>query len=351
MKRALRLLAATLVALAVAGAATYAYLNSKLSRFAATAFGSGVSTVDIAVGTSPKAVAALLAKHGVVEDADLLYGYLRRERLGPSLRAGEYEFELPLSPIQVIEKLSRGHVKLYRFTIPEGLRVDEILPIIAESDLHPPLSTLRKLASDAAFARKLGVPAPSFEGFLFPDTYSFPRGTTAEQVFEKLVSRALEEISKAPRAAGIDLSTLQVATLASIVEKETGAPEERPRIACVFHNRLRQGIKLQTDPTVLYAKMLTTGAFSKNITKRDLEAEHPYNTYAVKGLPPGPIASAGAAAIHAALNPLSCNDLFFVSKNDGTHVFCPDLKCHEANVEKWQRAFFRKRDARPSSPP
>ena len=132
---------------------------------------------------------------------------------------------------------------------------------------------------------------------------------------------------------------LQGITLASIVEKETGArePEARPHISCVFHNRLRLKMRLQTDPTVLYAKYLLTGQFSKNITRADLQAEHPYNTYTSKGLPPGPIASPGAAAIQAALNPIDCNDLFFVSRNDGTSIFCPDLGCHEKNVDRYQR--------------
>ena len=139
------------------------------------------------------------------------------------------------------------------------------------------------------------------------------------------------------------LDTLAAVTLASIVEKETGAAGERPRIACVFHNRLRRGMKLQTDPTVLYAKLLRTGAFSKNITRADLVAPHPYNTYTSFGLPPGPIASPGAAALKATLDPPDCDDLYFVSRNDGTSVFCPDLTCHNAAVLKWQVEYHQKR--------
>jgi UPF0755 protein len=140
----------------------------------------------------------------------------------------------------------------------------------------------------------------------------------------------------------VKLTQLQAMTLASIVEKETAAPEERPRISCVFHNRLRLGMKLQTDPTVLYAMMLIRGRFVKNITSRDLQTRNPYNTYTVTGLPPGPIASPGAAAIQAALDPIDCHDLYFVSRNNGSHVFCPDLKCHEAAVHHWQVEFFRR---------
>ncbi len=161
----------------------------------------------------------------------------------------------------------------------------------------------------------------------------------------KMVSRATEELkqAEAQRKPGVKLDAAQAMVLASIIEKETGRAEERPRISCVFHNRLRLGIPLATDPTVLYASKLMRGSFVKNITKQDLSTPHPYNTYVVKGLPPGPIASPGTEAIVAALHPLECSDLFFVSRNDGTHVFCPNLKCHEAAVEEWQRRYFQKK--------
>jgi UPF0755 protein len=332
-----------LVALAIAAAAFWLSYDSKLSAFGDEAFGSDApKTVTIAPGSGPKTVADALAAAGVVSDADLLYRYIRREKLGPKLRAGEYEFVGTLKPSQVLEKIIKGDVKLYHFTVAEGLRVDEIIPILAASELKLTMSKLEALTHSTAFIQKVGVSQTTLEGFLFPDTYSFTKGSSEEVVLTKMVQRTFEELKKAPRKKGVTLDLMQTLTLASIVEKETGAVEERPRISCVFHNRLKLGMKLQTDPTVIYAKMLRTGTYSKNITRADLEAPHPYNTYTMKGLPPGPIASPGAAAISAALSPIECADLFFVSKNDGTHVFCPDLKCHEANVEKWQRAFFKK---------
>ncbi|MHB8877662.1 MAG: endolytic transglycosylase MltG, partial [Myxococcaceae bacterium] len=241
------------------------------------------------------------------------------------------------------ERIVSGKVKVHRFTVPEGLRVDEILPIIAGSALRLDLAKLRALAGSPSFVRRLRVPAEGLEGFLYPDTYSFARGVTEESVLTHMASRTLDEYRKADgrRKAGIELDLLQTITLASIVEKETAAIEERPRISCVFHQRLRKKMKLQTDPTVIYAMMLLKGVYSKNLTKRDLETDHPYNTYTTKGLPPGPIASPGAAAIRAALDPVDCQDLFFVSRNNGTHVFCPDLACHNAAVDQWQREFFR----------
>jgi UPF0755 protein len=167
---------------------------------------------------------------------------------------------------------------------------------------------------------------------------------TARAIAEAMVARFKEEYARAnaQRAEGVVLSMGEAATLASIVEKETGRPEERPRIACVFHNRLRTGMRLQTDPPVMYATMLRTGRWSKNISRADLLAPHPYNTYTASGLPPGPIANAGAAALRATLAPATCNDLYFVSRNDGTHVFCPDLRCHNAAVQHWQVEYFRR---------
>jgi UPF0755 protein len=348
VKKVLIGLVVVLVLGAVGAAGAWYFLEQRLTTFAQTPFGGpGPVVVEIPSGTNPKGVATLLAKAQVVSDAELLYGWLRREKLGPKLKAGEYEFVGPLTPPQAIEKLIKGEVKVYRFTVPEGLRWDEILPIVASSDLKLDLEKLKALVADKGFLKRAGVPAGSIEGFLFPDTYTFPRGVSEEQVLRKMVESTLEAVKKSPRKPGVTLDLLQAVTLASIVEKETGAVEERPRISCVFHNRMNHPEgetkgKLETDPTVIYAKMLRTGVYSKNITREDLLTPHPYNTYKIKGLPPGPIASPGGAAIAAALNPLDCPDYFFVSKNDGTHIFCPDYACHEAQVKKWQVEYFKK---------
>jgi UPF0755 protein len=336
---------AVLLALAGLGAGVYGWQNWKLTQFAHAPFGSpDAKAVDVPQGTGPRTLATLLAQNGVVKDSDLLYAYLRREKLGPKLKAGQYEFKGPLTPIQVIDKIASGLVKVYWFTVPEGLRVDEILPILAHSELHLDPQKLRRISEDKAFLSRMKVPADSIEGFLFPDTYSFSRGYDEEAVLSKMVSRTLEEYRKADaqRKKGNGLDLLRTITLASIIEKETSAPDERPRISCVFHNRLRLRMRLGADPTVLYAMKLLRREFVKNITSKDLVTEHPYNTYTTLGLPPGPIANPGAASIQAALNPIDCTDLYFVSRNDGTHVFCPDLRCHNEAVERWQREYFRK---------
>ena len=332
-----------LVAMAAAAGGYWWWREQRITQFAATPAGApGVKDVLIPPGSGPHSVANLLAREGVVSDAELLYAWLRREQLGPKLKAGEYEFTLPATPADVVQKIVSGQQKTYHVTIPEGLRVDETLPLLAASPLKLRLEKLTALAADPAFVRKLGVPADRLEGFLYPDTYSFTHGFTEESVLTKMVSRALEEqkAASAQRSPAVTLNPLQTMTLASIVEKETGAPDERPRIACLFYNRLRIGMPLQTDPTVLYAMMLIRGKFVKNITKADLSTPHPYNTYTVKGLPPGPIASPGAASLKAVNQPATCTDLYYVSKNDGTHVFCPNLQCHNAAVQKWQVEYW-----------
>jgi UPF0755 protein len=345
VKKALLALLVLVVLVGAAAGGWYFQRERRITAFAAAAvtLPEGGVTVDVPSGTGPRALARLLADAGVITDAELLYLYIRREQAGPRLKAGEYLFEGSLSPAQVVEKIASGQVKVYRFTVPEGLRAEEILPLIASSELRLDPKRLEQLAADPSFLRKAGVPARSIEGFLYPDTYTFPRSATEESVLAKMVERALEEYRRADaqRRSGVKLDLLEAFTLASIVEKETGQPAERPRISCVFHNRLRMGMKLQTDPTVIYAMRLLRGVYSKNITRRDLETEHPYNTYTTAGLPPGPIASPGAAALQAALNPMECDDLFFVSRNDGTHIFCPTLDCHNEAVHRWQVQYFR----------
>ncbi|HZH04899.1 MAG TPA: endolytic transglycosylase MltG [Myxococcaceae bacterium] len=345
MRTWLKRLAVVAVLLALTAGGLWFVRQRQLTQFAQEPFGAKeLVTVVIPPGTGPRGLGQLLAERGVVRDGDLFYRLVRREKAGPKLKAGEYEFAGPLTPMDVLERVLSGQVKVYRFTVPEGLRVDEILPLLLPSGLKLEAAKLAQLTEDPAFLRKLGVPARTLEGFLFPDTYTFTRSADEKTVLSKMVARTLEEYRKADaaRSPAINLDFMQTLTLASIIEKETGAKEERPRISCVFHNRLKRDMKLQTDPTVLYAMKLLRGQFVKNISLKDLTTDHPYNTYTRKGLPPGPIASPGAQALQAALNPIACNDLYFVSRNDGTHVFCPTLECHNAAVEAWQRAFFRK---------
>jgi UPF0755 protein len=342
-----------LFVLAVVGAAgwgVWRYLDER--RFAATPFGEGSRIANIPSGTGPRALAKLLADAGVVSDANRMYTHLRWFRRDAHAKAGEYQFDGALRPDEVLTKLIRGDVKLYRFTAAEGLRADEMAPIIAATGLCPAADFL-KIVRDPAAPKKYGVPGPSLEGYLFPDTYSLPRSAGCGGIVQAMISRFNRAWQHADgqRLPSVTLDKLEGVTLASIVEKETGRPEERPRISCVFHNRLKKKMKLQTDPTVVYALLLSNDfRWDHNIHKGDLSLQHPYNTYYIKGLPPGPIANPGQAALEAALHPIPCDDLFFVSRNDHTHVFCPDLKCHEANVRKFQVDYFRKQRGRPAPP-
>jgi UPF0755 protein len=339
-----RALGALLLLALVVGAIALGITWRKVARFRATPFGGPEEKVVVVpAGASARSVVRLLAQAGVLSherSAWLYVRYVRRD--ARPFRAGEYAFTGPLLPDQVLERVHLGQVKLYRFTVPEGLRADEIAEVLGKTGLVRAEDFLA-VTRDPAVASALGLPYPSLEGFLFPDTYSVARGLSARALADLMVSHFKEEYGRAndARSPEVKLDMGQVATLASIVEKETGQPSERPRIACVFYNRLRSGMRLQTDPTVMYATMLRTGRWSKNISRADLVAPHPYNTYTSAGLPPGPIANAGAAALQAVLAPEHCADLYFVSRNDGSHQFCPDLKCHNAAVKAWQVEFFR----------
>ncbi|MHB1846859.1 MAG: endolytic transglycosylase MltG, partial [Deltaproteobacteria bacterium] len=227
--------------------------------------------------------------------------------------------------------------KRHKVTIPEGLRMDEVADLFGQAGIADPKALLDAMR-DPALLKRLGVPGQSAEGFLFPDTYLEPKGRKPSQLVAELVQHFDAAWAKARATPGADgsLNEREAVTLASIVEKETGDPQERPRISCVFHNRLRLGMKLQTDPTVIYAVWLAQGHFDGNLTKKMLLTPHPYNTYSIHGLPPGPIANPGYAALVAALHPEVCPDLYFVAKGNGTHAFCPTLVCHNANVKRYQ---------------
>jgi UPF0755 protein len=332
-----------LVVLAIVGVFGWFYIfDRRVEAFVTAPFGTpDTKTVEIPPGTPAPLIAKMLADNKVLSNDDLAVAYLKRDKLGAKLKAGEYDFTGPLTPVQVFEIVMSGKVKLHHFTVPEGLRVDEILPILAASDLHLSLDKLTKLSTDAKFLKKAGVPSDKLEGFLFPDTYSFPKGKTEEDVLKKMVARTIEEYQQAPKGAGIDYDLLQGITMASIIEKETGVgelEEGRAHISCVFANRLRLHMKLQTDPTVIYAKFLRTGTYNKKITKSDLTTEHPYNTYTIAALPPGPIAAPSRGAIRAAMQPLDCKDLYFCAPpGSGKSIFCPDLKCHNKCVDEFLR--------------
>ncbi len=338
------LVTAVLVALSFGGAAFALY--SRLQKFGETPFADEAKAPAVRVaiprGATTQAIAQALEDAGIIKNARHFYLYTRYLKSSDHLlRPGEYDISPSLPPSAIMARLIKGDVVTYKFTVPEGANLKEIARIIGASKLVEE-PEVYKLMTDAAFARALEVPEAqdTLEGYLFPDTYRFPSGVDPKDLLrvmrQKLAKVMTPDVVERGRARG--LTPHQILTLASIVEKETGAGKERPIISAVFHNRITQGWKLQTDPTVIYG----VPDFDGNITKKHLETAHPYNTYIIKGLPPGPIASPGSAAIEAAVSPADVKYMFFVAQNDGTHVFCETLACHNKNVQKWQVDFFRK---------
>jgi UPF0755 protein len=335
---------ATLVATALVGAVGLATLGvvlwwyRSLDEFAATPFGSPEEKViEVAPGARLREVSAQLAQAGVVSDQLRTEWLAKRLTLDRQLKAGEYAFAGPQLPEKVLEAIAHNRVKLHHCTIPEGLRLDEVATLL-EGCHWGTASEYLRLARDEKRARQWGIEGTSLEGYLFPDTYSFPKNPKPEAVLHKMVENffAVLKAAQAQARPEVHLDVTQTATLASIIEKETAVPDERGHVSCVFHNRLKKHMKLETDPTVIYAKILRFGSFDGDIRREDLEFKHPYNTYTVKGLPPGPIANPGAASLAAALAPVDCDDLFFVACGGGTHQFCPDFQCHKRFVARCQ---------------
>ena len=296
--------------------------------------------VLIPEGSTFQQVAALLKNEQLIRSrsAFLLLGKTRD--IDRKIRPGEYELDASMSPQDILTKLLAGRVVLHPVTIPEGYSLTQIAEVLAAQQVTD-TKEFTKLVRDRTFISTLGIEADSLEGYLFPETYSFAKGTKAREVIKAMVD-GLHRVWGAElqeQAARLKMSLHQVLTLASVIEKETGAKDERELIAAVFHNRLRKKIPLQSDPTVIYG----LPGFDGNIHKRDLSVMSPYNTYRVQGLPPGPIASPGAHSLRAALFPAQASYLYFVSRNDGTHQFSSTLAEHNQAVEKYQKQYFRKR--------
>lgn len=338
-------MALALLILVALGAGVAGFLWLRFQSWLQQPFGSGGErVVEVTTGETLSEVSQALETAGIVDDGGRFFLYGKLQHAQRALKRGEYGFDMPMSPEQVLAHLLSGKVKTYKVTVPEGLRMDEIAPLFGQSGLADPVALLAAMR-DPDLMRRLGVPAPTAEGFLYPDTYVEPKGRKPAALVSELVAHFKAAYAKVRAEPGADptLTELKAVTLASIVEKETGTPAERPHISCVFHNRLRIGMRLQTDPTVIYAVLLAQGHFDGNLTKAMLQTPHPYNTYTIYGLPPGPISNPGMAALEAALHPMACKDLYFVARGDGTSVFCPDLVCQNRNVERYQIAPSQKK--------
>ncbi|MBE9528237.1 MAG: endolytic transglycosylase MltG [Proteobacteria bacterium] len=294
-----------------------------------------VKTVTIPRGTNFANVAKKLKDAGLIRDVDDFLLVARLMRATTKAKAGEYELKTSMGAREIINALERGEVMNHPVTIPEGYNLAEIAGALVKAGIIDEPTRFVELAKDSATAASLGIESITVEGFLFPDTYNFTRDMDGKEVISAMVERfkAVYYPGLDTRAKARGMNTLEVVTLASIIEKETGAGHERPLISAVFHNRLAKKIRLQSDPTVIYG----IKDFDGNLTKKHLQTRAPYNTYRVGGLPPTPIASPGRASLEAAIEPAKADYIYFVSRNDGTHHFSTTLREHINAVNKYQK--------------
>ncbi len=293
-----------------------------------------VQIVAIPPGIAFTHVSRLLHEKGLLGSEWFFEVLGRVQRLDRKIIPGEYELHAGMRPTELLSKLVEGELYQYSVTIPEGYNVVQIADILDQKGLADKHEILR-LSKDRTFIASLNIKASTLEGYLFPDTYRFARYLPPEFIVRTFVSRFHEMVTPElyAQAKTMGMTLQEVLTLASVIEKETGLATERSLVSGVFHNRLRRNIPLQSDPTVIYA----LAYFDGNIRKADLSVNSPYNTYKVRGLPPGPIANPGLASIQAALYPTPSDFVYFVSRNDGSHKFSATLAEHNKAVDKYQR--------------
>jgi len=284
-------------------------------------------------GMSLKEVADELERTEIISNSSLfmlwasILGYSRK------IKAGEYRLNSDMPPIMILKDLTRGAIITHSITIPEGFTKEQIAELLASKGLANKHEFLL-LTEDPDVSEKYGVRGSDLEGYLYPDTYRFSRGLSAESIIHVMVNRFWSVVGPLKvRVSETGMTMGEVVTLASIVEKETGRSEERTLIASVFLNRLKRGMRLESDPTVIYG--ITN--FNGNLTRKDLSTPTPYNTYFIRGLPPSPIANPGLEAIKAVLYPVKTDYVYFVSKNNGSHYFSYTLSEHNKAVNRYQK--------------
>jgi UPF0755 protein len=290
---------------------------------------------EVRAGAPLRRVASDLERAGLVRSALAMIALARWRGVDGRLHAGEYDLAASWGTRRILDAMVEGRIVTYELVIPEGLSAAEIAGRLEQTGLAPAAEFLA-VVRDPAVAIELGVEGPGLEGYLFPETYQLPRGLEPRQIARILVGqfrRAWEPLAPAARARGISMR--EAVTLASIVEKETAVAEERPLVASVFLNRLARGMRLESDPTTIYG----IEGFDGNLTRAHLDDEQNlWNTYRVSGLPPTPIANPGAASLRAVVEPATSDYLYFVSRNDGSHVFARTYAEHVAHVNRHQRS-------------
>jgi UPF0755 protein len=294
--------------------------------------GGADQVIVVQEGLSLKEVATELERRKIITNKALFMLWARFMGYSRKIKAGEYLLSPDMAPVKVLEKLTRGAIITHPVTIPEGYTRGQIAELLQAEGLIDKNEFL-SLTEDPAILARYGIPGQTLEGYLYPDTYQFARGISALSAIDAMVQRFWQMVgplTEGIREAGMTLN--EVIILASIVEKETGRIEERPAVASVFLNRLHRGMRLASDPTVIYG----LNEFNGNLTKRDLSTPTPYNTYIIHGLPPGPIANPGLESIKAVVYPAKTKYLYFVSKNDGSHHFSETLSEHNKAVQVYQ---------------
>jgi UPF0755 protein len=285
-------------------------------------------------GSSSTTIAFQLRRAGVVRSA-LAFQLLHYAQPKKKLKAGEYSFDHPASGLEVFQRIARGDVLVHTVVVPEGYNMFDIAAAIQAAGLGKSEDFLTIATHDTALIRAFDPEAKSLEGYLFPDTYLFTRTMNMRDMAATMTKR----FQKEAKTLGLTGDTHRLVTLASIVEKETAAPDERSEVASVYLNRLAKNMAMAADPTVAYAAQLT-GTYRGAIYQSDLQSDSPYNTYRYAGLPPGPIANPGAASLRAAMQPAQTPYLFFVAAGDGTgrHHFSTTFEQHERNVIAYRKA-------------
>ena len=297
---------------------------------------------EIQPGMTLKQVALKLSRQGLIRSPSAFQAIAYIQAKQKQVMVGEFSLSPSMPPSKILLQITSGKTILHPVTIPEGYRITEIATLLHSEGLADKEFFIRQ-TRDKSLIRPLGIPADSLEGYLFPETYHFSKFTPEKKIIQKMVDTFREQVlipQLLMSAKKSSLSWHEIITLASLIEKETGLDSERKIISSVFHNRLRKNMRLQTDPTVIYAME----KFDGNIRKRDLKIDSPYNTYRHKGLPPGPIANPGLKSIVAAISPIESDYLYFVSRQDGSHHFSSTLIEHNRAVQKYQlrKAHFRR---------
>jgi UPF0755 protein len=334
------LLLLALVIVVAAGAAAYFGFNRIYQPY--RGYSEAEVFVDVPSGAGPSAIGQRLVAAGVIPDTVTFRGALWLSGQARDLKAGEYRFAEAMTPLAVIDKIARGDVYRRTITFREGLTIPEMANVFAESGFGEAADFV-KAASNPSPIKELDPGALDLEGYLFPETYTLPRDTEAAALVGQMVALFVKTFTPQIRDAVIarGLTVREAVTVASLVEKETAVDAERPIVAAVYLNRHRLGMPMQADPTVIYA-LQRAGRYDGNLRRDDLQFDSPYNTYRYPGLPPGPIAAPGRAALEAVAKPAEVDYLYFVSRNDGSHVFARTLDEHNRNVREWQVEYFRR---------